>query len=79
MPHAVTPRGFCLQPPSSQLDPPRRVTLAIYRNGKEKAAIRWSFEIVIGGEGDKKFCELTSQIREAFGIADRCSQVQIAK
>ena len=34
-----------------------RVTSVIYRNGEEKAAIRWSFEIGIGGEGDKKFCD----------------------
>ena len=53
-----------------------RVTSAIYLNGEEKAAIPWSFEIGIGGEGDQKFCELISGIREVFGIAD---QVQIAK
>ena len=53
-----------------------RVTLVIYLNGEEKAAIRWSFEIGIGGEGDQKFCELISGIREVFGIAD---QVQIVK
>ena len=53
-----------------------RVTLAIYLNGEKKAAIRWSFEIGIGGEGDQKFCKLISGIREGFGITD---QVQIAK
>ena len=54
-----------------------RVTSTIYLNGEEKAAIRWSFEIEIGGsEGDQKFCELISAIREVFGIAD---QVQMAK
>ena len=54
-----------------------RVTSAIYLNGGEKAAIRWSFEIGCGGrEGDQKFCELISGIREVFRIAD---QVQIAK
>ena len=52
------------------------VTSAIYLNGEEKAPIRWSFEIGIGGEGDQKFCELIPGIREVFGIAD---QVQIAK
>ena len=30
------------------------VTAAIDRNGEENAAIRWSFEIEIGGESDKK-------------------------
>ena len=53
-----------------------RVTSVISLNGEEKAAIRWSFEIGIGGEGGQKFCELISGIREVFGIAD---QVQIAK
>ena len=53
-----------------------RVTSAIYPNGEEKAAIHWSFDIAIGGEGDQKFCELISGIRKVFGIAD---QVQIAK
>ena len=53
-----------------------RVTSAIYLNGEEKAAIRWSFEIGIGGENDQKFCELISAIRKVFGVAD---QVQIAK
>ena len=52
------------------------VTSAIHLNGEKKAAIRCSFEIGIGGEGDQKFCELISGIREAFGIPD---QVQIAK
>ena len=37
-----------------------RVTSAIYLNGEEKTAVRWSFEIGIGGEGEQKFCELTS-------------------
>ena len=45
-------------------------------NGKEKAAIRWLFEIEIGGEGDQKFCELISGIREVLGIVE---QVQIVK
>ena len=53
-----------------------RVTSAIYLNGKEKAAILWSFKIGIGEEGDQKFWELISGIRKVFGIAD---QVQIAK
>jgi len=30
------------------------VTAAIYRNGEEKPAIRWSFEMGIGVESDKK-------------------------
>ena len=38
--------------------------------------IRWSFEIGIGGEDERKFCELISGIKEVFGIPD---QVKIAK
>ena len=53
-----------------------RVASAIYLNGEKKAAIRWSFESGISGEGDQNFCELISGIREVFGIAD---EVQIAK
>ncbi|KAJ7343099.1 hypothetical protein OS493_040506, partial [Desmophyllum pertusum] len=34
------------------------VTAAIYRNGEEKQAMRWSFEIGIGGESDKKLFDL---------------------
>jgi len=29
------------------------VTAAIYRNGEEKPAMRWSLEMGIGGESDK--------------------------
>ena len=31
----------------------RPVTATIYRNGEEKSAMRWSFEMGIGGESDK--------------------------
>ena len=40
-----------------------RDTLENYRNGEEKAAIRWSLV----------------KIRQVFRIADCCSQVEIAK
>ena len=53
-----------------------RVASAIYLNGEEKAAIPWSLENGIGGEGERKFCELISRKREVFEIVD---QVQIAK
>ena len=55
------------------------VTAVIYRNGQEKAAIRWSFEAAIGCENDKNLFNLISRIRKGFGIADRCSQLQITK
>ena len=55
------------------------VTAAIYRNGEEKPAMRWSLEMGIGGESDKNLFDLIFRVREGFGIADRCSQLQIAK
>ena len=55
------------------------VTAAIYRNGEEKPAIRWSFEMGIGGESDKKLLDFILRIREGFGIADRCSQKPASK
>ena len=55
------------------------VTAAIYRNGEEKPAIRWSFEMGIGVESDKKLFDFMFRIREGFGIADRCSQLKIAR
>ena len=54
------------------------VTAAIYRNGEEKPAMRWSFEMGIGGESDKAF-DFIARVREGFGIADRCSQLSIAR
>ena len=55
------------------------VTAVIYRNGQETAAMRWFFEAAIGRESDKNLFNLISRIREGFGIADRCSQLQITK
>ena len=49
------------------------VTAVIYRNGQEKAAMRWSFEAAIGRESDKNLFNLILRIREGFEIADRCS------
>ena len=65
------------------------VTSVNYRSGEEKAVsnslvIRKLESVVKDRKGDKKkamqgdFTE-NSVIREAFGIADCCSQVQIAK
>ena len=54
-------------------------TVVIYRNGHEKAAMRWYFEAAIGRESDKNLLNLILRIREGFGIADRCSQLQITK
>ena len=55
------------------------VAAAIYRNGEEKPAIRWSFEMGIGVESDKKLFDFMFRIREGLGIADRCSQLKIAR
>ena len=70
--------GTSLQPPLSQTWIHFRKWSCYFGdlNGQEKAAIRWLFEIEIGGEGDQKFCELISGITEVLGIA---KLVQIAK
>ena len=52
------------------------VTGAIYRNGEEKPALCWSFEKGIRGESDKTF-DFMFRVREGFGIADRCSQLNM--
>ena len=51
------------------------VTAAIYRNGEEKPAMRWAFEIGIEGESDKALFDFIVRVREGFAIADRCSQL----
>ena len=49
------------------------VAAAIYRNGEEKPAMRWSFEMGIGGESDKMLLDFIFPFREGFGIPDRFS------
>ena len=44
---------------------------AIYRNGEEKPAMRWSFEMEIGGKSDKMLFDFIFRVREGFGIADQ--------
>ncbi|XP_029197158.1 uncharacterized protein LOC114962364 [Acropora millepora] len=53
------------------------VTAAIYHNGEEKPAMRWSFEMGIGVESDKELFDFVTRFREGFGIGDRCSQLKI--
>ena len=53
------------------------VTAAIYRNGKEKPAVRWSCEKGIWGESDKMLFDFMFRVREGFGIADQCSQLNM--
>ena len=53
------------------------VTAAIYRNGQEKPAMRWPFEMGIGGESGKMLFDFIFLVREGFGIADRCCQLNI--
>ena len=55
------------------------LTAAIYHNGEEKPAMRWSFEMGIGGESDKELFDFVTRFREGFGIGDRCSQFKILK
>ena len=47
------------------------VSAAIYRNGEEKPAMRWSFEMEIGGKSDKMLFDFIFRVREGFGIADQ--------
>ena len=49
------------------------VTAAICRNGEEKPAMRWSFEMGIRGESDKMLLDFIFPFREGFGIPDRSS------
>lgn len=49
------------------------VTTAIYQNGQEKPAVRWSYEMGIGDESDKKLFDFIVRLREGFGIGGRCS------
>ena len=55
------------------------VNAAIYRNGEEKPAMRWSFEMGIGGKSDKMLFDFIFRVREGFGIADQCSQLNIER
>ena len=41
--------------------------------------MRWSFEMGIGVESDKKLFDFVTRLRERFGIGDRCSQSKILK
>ena len=56
-----------------------RVTAAIYRKGEEKPAMRWFFEMGIGGESDKMLLDFIFRVREGFGIPDRRSQLNQQK
>ena len=40
------------------------VTAAIYHNGEQKPAMRWSFEMGIGGESDKELFDFVTCLRE---------------
>lgn len=49
------------------------VTTATYQYDQEKQAVRWSYEMEIEGESDKKLFDFIVRLREGFGIGDRCS------
>ena len=55
------------------------VTAAIYKNGVEKPALRWSFEIGIGAVSDKDLHGFIERMRRGFGIANRCTELKIQK
>ena len=55
------------------------VTAAIYQNGVEKPAMRWTFEMAIGAISDQKLNGFFQRLRGGFGIADRCSELTIRK
>ena len=40
---------------------------------KKTSRIRWSFQIGIGSESDKKLFNFILRPREGFGISDRCT------
>ena len=46
---------------------------------EEKPAMRWSFEMRIGGESDKMLFDFIFRVTEGFGIPDRCSQLNQQK
>ena len=50
------------------------ITAAIYRNGEEKQAVRWSFEMGIGGESDKMLFDSSFRVREGLE-----SQISVAR
>ena len=55
------------------------VTVAIYQNGMEKAAMRWTFEMAIGAISDQKLHGFLQRLSEGFAIAERCSELTIRK
>ena len=55
------------------------VTDATYRNGEEKPAMRWSFEMGVGAKVTRCCLILFFRVREGFVIVDQCSQLNIAR
>jgi hypothetical protein len=55
------------------------VTAAIYQNGMEKPAMRWSFEIEVGALSDKDLHVFIERLKRGFGIANRCTELKIQK
>ena len=55
------------------------VIAAIYRNGVEKPAMRWTFEMALGARSDRNLRLFKQRLRGGFGIADRCSELNIKK
>ena len=55
------------------------VIAAIYHNGAEKPAMRWTFEMALGATSDRNLLLSKERLRGGFGIADRCSELNIKK
>ena len=55
------------------------VTAAIYQNGMEKPAMRWSFEIEVGALSDKDLHRFIERLKRGFGIANGCTELKIQK
>ncbi len=52
------------------------VTAAIYKNGKEKADLKWSFEISLS-TNDTVLANFKKRLFESYGIRERCLELQI--
>ena len=52
------------------------VTAAIYKNGKEKADVKWSFEISVS-PSDSALANFKKRLYESYGIRERCLELQI--
>ena len=52
------------------------VTAAIYKNGKEKADVKWSFEISVS-PSDSALANFKKRLYETYGTREKCLELQI--